>query len=109
MIAHLCNRTMTVWRRLLTEDDGGGQVTTWAEIGDVAVRISQPTVQERVAAQQLLGVLTHVAYAEPATDIQRGDELRDPTLTLRVMATLVPSAPAYLRCECEERQPNGGE
>lgn len=109
MIEHLCNRSMTVWRRLLTDDEGGGQVTTWAEIGVVAVRVSQPSVQERVAAQQDLGDLTHVVYASPDTDIQRGDELRDPTLTVRVMATLVPSAPAYLRCECEERQPNGGE
>lgn len=109
MIAHLCNRSFTVERRQLTADAGGGQVTAWAELGEVMLRVSQPTTAERVAAQQDLGDLTHVVYAAPGTDIKRGDRLRDATLTLRVMATLEPSEAAYLRCDCEQRQPDGSE
>lgn len=108
VIEHLTNRVLTVRRPVLVTDPGGGQSTTWTEVGEVAVRISQPTATERTVAQQDLAQLTHIVYAAPGADVRRGDELADTALTLRVLATLQPSEPVYLRCECEQRQPDGG-
>lgn len=108
MIGHLLNRSVQVWRRAEVDDGTGGQATTWVQVATQRVRISQPTAQERQVAQQAHGDLTHKVYAQPDTDIRRGDELRDTDLVLRVMATLGPSKDAYLRADCEQLQSEGG-
>jgi SPP1 family predicted phage head-tail adaptor len=107
MIGHLLNRTVEVWRRAETDDGTGGQATTWVQTGTHRVRISQPSAQERQVAQQAHSDLTHKVYAQPGTDIRRGDELREAGLTLRVTATVGPSKDIYLRADCEQLQSEG--
>jgi hypothetical protein len=106
--SHLRNRDMELWRRTTVPDGAGGQQTTWVLQGPVRVRISQPTGTEKMVGAQAQGELTHQVYDEPGSPIRRGDELRDSTLTLRVMRTLRPSELIYLRADCEERQPERG-
>lgn len=106
MIGGLLNRTLQVWRRTTGRDSGGGQATTWIQVGTVAARRSQPTSAQIATAQRAQAQLTDVIYTEPDADVQRGDELRDPDSgeCLRVEATFTPSEPVYLRADCHSRQ-----
>lgn len=106
-IARLLNAQAEVWRKTRTPDGMGGWQETWASIGTVRARFSQPSARERVAADQSQARLTHVVYLPTDADVQRGDELRQGPRTFEVLATFEPSAPGtYLRADCEARQPN---
>lgn len=96
---------MNVWRFTRVSDGMGGWIETWAEVGAVRVRLSQPNATERTLADQTNVRLTHVAYLEPDAAVRRGDELRVSTRKFKVLATYEPSEPGtYLRAECEETQ-----
>ncbi len=85
----------------------GGWVDTWAQVGSrpVRVRVSQPSATERTVADQSGAKLTHVVYADDRADVRRGDELRQPGRTFKVLAVFEPSEPGtYLRVNCEVHQ-----
>ncbi len=103
-IGHLLNRQLAHWRPTLTPDAGGGQSETWAQLGTVAARLSQPTSTERVEAAREGADLTHVVHMSPTSPVLRGDQLRDGGLVLDVHAVYRPSVAVYLRADCESRQ-----
>lgn len=110
-VAGLLNRTVEVWRRAEQNDGAGGEQTVWTRVDTRQMRISQPTTAgraERYAGPQNLGDLTHVVYDLPDADIRRGDQLRADGLILRVITTLHPSEPIYLRANCEQLQSEEG-
>jgi hypothetical protein len=108
MISHLLNRTLEVWRPATVDDGAGGQQTTRYQAGHEPARLSQPSAAERTAAQQAGATLTQVIYFAAGADVMRGDELRADGEVYRVLATVVPSEPAYLRADCERTQAEGG-
>lgn len=105
MVHHLLNRTFEIWRATTVDDDGGGQVTTWEQVGTVKARTSRPTATEREISQQERGWVDYEVYVAPDADVIRRDELREDGLTLKVLATMYPSKAIYKKCECEEQQP----
>jgi head-tail adaptor len=105
VVSHLLNTSVPVWRAVTVDDGGGGQETTWAEVGTPRARRSQPSARERQAADQSGAQLDETWYFAPGTDVRRGDELRPPGRTLRVIATFEPSEPGtYLRADCTMQQ-----
>lgn len=108
MIGHLLHARRSVFREVVSDDGAGGQVTSWVHVGDVACRISQPSAAERVLALQAGAEAAVPVYLAPTADVRRGDELRDEAgNTLRVLATVIPSRPVYLRADCQLVQPKG--
>lgn len=107
-IAGLLNRTVEVWRRAEQKDGAGGVQTVWVLQRAEPARISQPSTAERDAGPQTFGDLTHVVYTRPGADIQRGDQIRADGVVLRVMTTMHPSEPIYLRADCEQLQSEDG-
>lgn len=109
-VGHLLNRTVAHWRPLLTADGGGGQESSWALLGTVRARLSQPSSAEDVQADRDGAEITHVVYLRPDAPVVRGDQLRDGALVLDVHAVYGPSVSVYLRADCESRQsqPPGG-
>lgn len=106
-IEHLLNRTFAHWRRTDTATGTGGFTSAWAELGDVAARVSQPTDTERVAAAQHESRHTHTIYLAPDAEVRRGDELRDGTDVYEIVATFAPSVAIYLRAEAHLTQHEG--
>ncbi|MFI8988659.1 phage head closure protein [Streptomyces antimycoticus] len=106
VVSHLLNTTVEVWRAITEDDGGGGQSTTWQQLGTQRARLSQPSARERQAADQSGAELTHIVYLTPGADVRRRDELRRDGLVLEVTATFEPSEPGtYLRADCTARQP----
>jgi SPP1 family predicted phage head-tail adaptor len=101
------NRTLEVWRPTTVPDGSGGQVVTLVQVGEVRAKVDQPSAAERLVAAQAGAEQTRPVYLLPATDVRRGDELRDGSLILRVVATVTPSTPDYLRADCTWTQPEG--
>lgn len=106
------NRTATVRRQTSTPDGAGGWSQTWADVGEVQVRCSQPSTVDRESAQAGQAAITHVVYALPGADVRRGDRLRvaaqmldgvvriDGELLLDVDSVVEPSEPVYRRAAC---------
>ncbi|WP_306186968.1 head-tail adaptor protein [Streptomyces sp. MK5] len=108
-IGHLLNTTVSVWRAVTVDDGGGGQETTWTQVGTLRARRSQPSARERTAADQDGAQLDETWYFAPGTDVRRDDELRPPGRVLRVIATYEPSVTGtYLRADCTMRQQSDG-
>lgn len=105
-VGRLLKASVEVWRAATVDDGGGGQSTTWQQIGTQRARLSQPSARERQAADQSSADLTHIVYLTPGADVRRRDELRRDGLVLEVTATFEPSEPGtYLRADCTARQP----
>lgn len=105
---HLLNTSVEVWRVGLTDDGGGGQVETWVSQGEKRARLSQPSARQREAGDQDGAELTHVVYLSPDADVRRGDQIRQPGVTLEVVAVFQPSVRGtYLRADCTARQAEG--
>lgn len=102
---HELRRTLAVWRPDAVDDGAGGQDVELVEVGEIQAQVSQPSAEERVSAAQAGARMDHVIYARPDADVQRGDELRGDGDTFRVIATVGPSDPTYLRIEAERVQP----
>lgn len=104
-VSRLLNASAAVWRFTRTPDGMGGWDETWSQISTARARFSQPSATERVIADQSASTLTHVVYLRHDADVRRGDELRQPGRTFRVLAVFEPSEPGtYLRADCELRQ-----
>lgn len=108
-VGHLLNDSVEVWRPSTVPDEGGGQVVTYTQVGVERARLSQPSTSTRrnvdeQEADQPHAELTHQVYLAPGADVRRGDELRQAGLVLRVVATVTPSVPAYLRADAVSRQ-----
>lgn len=114
MIGHLLNRTLDVWRPETVPDGSGGQTVTYTQVGSVRVQVNQPTVEERLLAQQAGANLSHIIHALPGVDVVRGDEL-DGALPsdvpdgsrLRVVSAVSNSRSTYTRIEAEITQIEG--
>jgi hypothetical protein len=108
MIGHLTTHTLTVHRPSTVADGIGGTTVTYSEVGEVRVQMSQPTVEERMLAQQSGAELDHVLHGVTGLDVRRGDEL-DGDLPpdvpagrrLRVTAVISNSRKTYTRIETE--------
>lgn len=94
-----------MWRRTFTADGSGGRTATWAQVGTVRARVSQPSAAERTVAAQSGAVHTHAIYLLPDADVRRGDELRGEGQRFEVHAVFEPSATVYRRADCQEVQP----
>lgn len=108
-IRHRLNRTVTAWRPTGVDDGAGGRVITMVEVGEVAVKIDQPSAAEQEVAAQWGATITHAGYAEAGADIYRGDELRGDDgfgvgEVFRVVYTVRPSQPRYLKFGLDRRQ-----
>ncbi|MGV2386882.1 MAG UNVERIFIED_CONTAM: head-tail adaptor protein, partial [Thermobifida fusca] len=57
-IGHLLNARVEVWRAVLADDGGGGQIETWEPQGTQPARLSQPSSAQREAGDQLGAELT---------------------------------------------------
>lgn len=99
-IAHLLNRELEVWRPVSEPDGYGGRRTAWSQAGTVPAKVDQAAAAERVLAQQSGSEHTHSVYLLPGSDVLRGDQLRGDDEVYRVISTVTPSAPAYLKAEC---------
>lgn len=104
-LGRLLNASAEVWREGRTADGLGGATSTWAPIGVVRCRFSQPSATERVVATANGADLSHVVYLLSAADVRRGDQLRDSGRIFEVLATYEPSVSGtYLRADCRVRQ-----
>lgn len=107
MIEHLLNTTVVVKRPTLTPDGMGGYTETLAEVATESAKVDQATAAERQTAAQWQSPHTHNVYFAPTANVRRGDELVWGARTLRVIATVQPSRPVYLKAECEFIQREG--
>lgn len=83
----------------------GGWTEGWAKVSTVRARFSQPSATERAVNDRLEARLTHIVFLRDDADVRRGDELRTPGRTFRVLAVYEPSVPGtYLRADCEAHQ-----
>jgi len=107
------NRRCHVWRNVTAQDSVGGTTTALTKVSTrpVPVKVSQPASVEQLEAQRAGASFSVIVHAKPRADIRRGDELRflDDGDDLRVKSTIVPSTPVYLRADCEQVQPEGGQ
>ncbi|MEU7617189.1 head-tail adaptor protein [Micromonospora rifamycinica] len=107
MIGHTLNVRLDVWRAQRATDGAGGQTVTRGKVGTVRARISQPRAGEQVEADQAGARHDTWIYLLPRADVRRGDELRPAGAAAgsrpywRVMSTVRPSAPVYLRAAAE--------
>ncbi|WUI00209.1 phage head closure protein [Spirillospora sp. NBC_00431] len=106
-IEHWLNRVLEVWRPETTDDGAGGQDVTYVRKDDVAAKVDQPTTAERMLAAQAGTDHDHTVYLAPSADVRRGDELRGDGQVLRVLSTVTPSTPRYLKAACELTQTEG--
>jgi head-tail adaptor len=114
MIQHLLNRTLEVWRPETTPDGSGGQTVTYDQLASIRVQVNQPTVEERLLAQQAGSNLSHVIHARYGVDAARGDELGGNLPSdvpsgarLRVISAVSNSRQTYTRIEAEVTQTEG--
>lgn len=105
------NRRFAVWRNVAVDDDLGGTTVTLAKIGEVRAKVSQPAAVEQLEAQRAGASFSVIVHLKPRADVRRGDQLRalDDGDDLRVKSTVMPSEPVYLRADCEQIQPEGGQ
>lgn len=104
-VAKLLNSSAEVWRSARTPDGMGGWTEGWAQVSTVRARFSQPSAAERVVNDRTEARLTHIVFLRDDADVRRGDELRTPGRTFRVLAVYEPSVPGtYLRADCEAHQ-----
>jgi head-tail adaptor len=101
-VAHLLNRTLTVWREVVTDDGSGGQDVTRSNVGTVSAKVDQPTAKERDEAQQWGAEHSHSIFMLVDADVHRGDELRGGGQVFRVLATVKPSSNTYLKAPASE-------
>lgn len=111
MIGHLTRTLLTVHRPSTVADGIGGTTVAFVQVGQVRVQVNQPTVEERMLAQQSGVGLSHVLHAVAGSDVRRGDELDGDLPSdvpegrrLRVVAAVSNSRTTYLRLECEITQ-----
>jgi len=107
LIRHLLNRVVEVWRPTIVGDGSGGQIVTFAQVGELPAKIDQPTAEEREEGAQWGAQLTHIARMMPGADVRRGDELRGDGQVYRVLAVVTNSRNTYTRALCERTQPEG--
>lgn len=108
---HELNRSFRVQRPTVTQDDLGGSTVTDVDRGLVRAKVSQPASVEQLEAQQAGASFSVIVHLRPDADVRRGDRLvaQDDGDDLRVKSTIMPSEPEYLRADCEQIQPEGGE
>lgn len=107
MILHLLNTSLVVKRPTLTSDGMGGYVETLTTVATESAKVDQATANERQVAAQWQSAHTHNVYFAPTANVRRGDELLWGDRTFRVLATVQPSRPVYLKAECEFVQREG--
>lgn len=111
--ANELNRRCDVYRTVTGTDSVGGTTTAMTKVNTrpVRVKVSQPAGVEQLEAQRAGASFSVIVHAKPRADIRRGDELRflDDGDDLRVKSTIMPSTPVYLRADCEQIQPEGGQ
>ena len=106
--AYFLNRPLDIYRRVETPDGMGGTVTGPPQlVGSAMFKVDQPSAAELIEAEQAQSSHSHNIYALPATDIQRGDELREAGKSYRLIAVVQPSEAVYAKALAElvQREP----
>jgi hypothetical protein len=114
VIGHLLQTTLSVYRPATVDDGMGGRTVTYAAVGEIRAQVNQPSVEERMLAQQAEANLSHVLHGLAGIDVRRGDHL-DGDLPfdvpdghrLRVIAVTSNSRSTYTRLEAEVVQAEG--
>lgn len=101
-------RTLEVWRATTVDDGQGGQDESRGQVGTVQAKVNEPSAQERIEAQRSGAELTYSIHLLPDADVRRMDELRGDGDVFRVVATVRPSVPVYLRAQCTLDQAEAG-
>ena len=73
--AHNLNRSVAVKRKTYTKDDQGGFTHTWTASSTVRGRIRPAGNSERTIGNREQVQVTHIAYFDPGSDVQFGDQL----------------------------------
>ncbi|GAA3223234.1 phage head closure protein [Actinocorallia longicatena] len=107
MIDHLLNGTRQVWRPTTTPDGKGGQTVTHQHVGDVPVKVDQPSAAEKMTADQWGAEHTHSVYLQADADVDRNDQLRGDGQVLEVLAIVDPSRNTYSKAICTLVQHEG--
>lgn len=107
MIEHLLNTSVVVHRPTLTPDGMGGYTESKTTVAVLAAKVDQATAAERQAAAQWQSPHSHNVYLTATANVRRGDELQWGDRVFRVIATVQPSRPVYLKAECEYVQREG--
>jgi head-tail adaptor len=109
----LLNETVTHKRAVNVSNGHGGWKKEHAPVGSRRARIRQASAKEKLAAEQLQGELSHVAYFQPGEPLQRGDRLRRADGTeVEVLTVYAPTGPGgHVEAKCMEivLQPAPGE
>jgi head-tail adaptor len=106
VIAHLLNRTLTVYREATTPDGLGGQTLGYVTVGAVPARVSRSTGTESNVAQQEGAVVTEDVYLEPGEDVRRNDFLVGDGEHFEVLHVVEPSAAdVYRKAGCRRDVP----
>jgi len=102
-VTHLLIHTVDVQRTTRTNQGHG----RWLDVPtplhtDMAFRISSLSAAEREVAEQLKTYATHAGYAEPDSNIARGDLILPSSFpwegrTFRVVARIDPSKPHHVK------------
>ena len=108
MIGHQLNRRLEVWRPVTADNGSGGQTVAFGYVGSVPAKVDQPTAVERQEGDQWGAEHSHTARFLPSADVERGDELRGDGQTFRVLATMAPSHPVYLKAPLQLVQAEPG-
>lgn len=95
------NRELEVWRVALTPDGQGGQDEAFSQVGTVRAKVNEPSAAERIEAMRSGVDLAYQVHLLPDAGVRRGDQLRAAGEVFRVLATVRPSTPTYLRAQCE--------
>jgi SPP1 family predicted phage head-tail adaptor len=106
-VSAMLNRTLTVTRRILTDDGAGGSTQTWVVVGTVRAQVNQPTDLEQIRAGVNGNTNTHDIHMLPNSDVRVGDRLSGDGQLFEVIATQTPSRPVYHKAVCELRQAEG--
>jgi hypothetical protein len=92
VIAHLLNRTLTLYRESTEADGYGGQELGFVLVGTVPARVSRSTGAESNVGMQEGAVVSEDIYLIAGTDVRRNDFLTGDGENFEVMHVVQPSS-----------------
>lgn len=86
-----------------TTDGGGGASVTWTTVATLWAAVRPIGGEERLAADQLAGRITHEITLRTRTGVVPAMRLRDATRIFEIVAVLDSGPRNRLKCLCQER------
>ena len=104
-INRLFNKTASIYSKSRTDDMQGGWIIDYGVIGTTKVRVSVLSGVEKQYAGETDRRITHKVYANPDSNIVRGNKLVIGNLSLEVLDVKEPSlANHHIEIDCIEWQ-----